>query len=349
MALLRIRLTPDPWATTPLTSDRSWEVMTRDDEDALEAFFTWLKGRKGVTTILKLVVMENQDRPCSERVVRECLKGLDVRYLDWKRRDICVDTLLVVPNIVELWLYSSGLNAVLCGWSDEHGLGRFTKGFEAEDVRKDNMKVFERRLLKWHEIKKSKIVPEISITPEPDRQDTIDTNDNMTKKNSAAHLLEAVRKASNANILMYCAASNTKATTKSNDPYFPGGFNEVTAIGAADWDQIRKPYVGGDADYLFPGDYVLNGPDGKPTKEGRQLGRYSPGGSGEEIRTPARTGMGKVFGDLLRVSGETVNFVDIKNLVSQNSDKSWPSHKAVVDRAQSLIAGSTESKTRKTR
>jgi len=48
------------------------------------------------------------------------------------------------------------------------------------------MKVFERRLLKWHEIKKSKIVPEISITPEPDRQDTIDTNDNMTKKNSAA-------------------------------------------------------------------------------------------------------------------------------------------------------------------
>lgn len=127
MALLRIRLTPDPWATTPLTSDRSWEVMTRDDEDALEAFFTWLKGPKGVTTILKLVVMENQDRPCSERVVRECLKGLDVRYLDWKRRDICVDTLLVVPNIVELWLYSSGLNAVLCGWSDEHGLGRFTK------------------------------------------------------------------------------------------------------------------------------------------------------------------------------------------------------------------------------
>jgi len=127
MALLRIRLTPDPWATTPPTSDRSWEVMTRDDEDALEAFFTWLKGPKGVTTILKLVVMENQDRPCSERVVRECLKGLDVRYLDWKRRDICVDTLLVVPNIVELWLYSSGLNAVLCGWSDEHGLGRFTK------------------------------------------------------------------------------------------------------------------------------------------------------------------------------------------------------------------------------
>jgi len=59
--------------------------------------------------------------------------------------------------------------------------------------------------------------------------------------------------------------------------------------------------------------------------------------------------MGKVFGDLLRVSGETVNFVDIKNLVSQNSDKSWPSHKAVVDRAQSLIAVSTESKTRKTR
>ncbi|GJN69443.1 hypothetical protein PLICBS_003491 [Purpureocillium lilacinum] len=493
MALLRIRLTPDPWATTPLTSDRSWEVMTRDDEDALEAFFTWLKGPKGVTTILKLVVMENQDRPCSERVVRECLKGLDVRYLDWKRRDICVDTLLLRRIAI-----SSG------------------RGFEAEDVRKDNMKVFERRLLKWHEIKKSKIVPEISITPEPDRQDTIDTNDNMTKKNSAAQyhpwfehirqftaslqggigqlqdddfikialiddgvdpeyenlgyflhrcgwppaskitygddgsheglreqcfypgreqhgnkmawlitqacpfvkiyvakvdavqnehlphpsfktseavkaiewatkgkkvdiismswnvqrnenhpditsLLEAVRKASNANILMYCAASNTKATTKSNDPYFPGGFNEVTAIGAADWDQIRKPYVGGDADYLFPGDYVLNGPEGKPTKEGGNSAATALAAgmaalilfcikkSGEEIRTPARTGMGKVFGDLLRVSGETVNFVDIKNLVSQNSDKSWPSHKAVVDRAQSLIAGSTESKTRKTR
>jgi len=160
-------------------------------------------------------------------------------------------------------------------------------------------------------------------------------------------LLEAVRKASNANILMYCAASNTKATTKSNDPYFPGGFNEVTAIGAAD--------------YLFPGDYVLNGPDGKPTKEGGNSAATALAAgmaalilfcikkSGEEIRTPARTGMGKVFGDLLRVSGETVNFVDIKNLVSQNSDKSWPSHKAVVDRAQSLIAGSTESKTRKTR
>ncbi|KFA55647.1 hypothetical protein S40293_09301 [Stachybotrys chartarum IBT 40293] len=506
MALLRIRLTPDPWATIPPKSDPSWEEMTQHDECALEEFFTWLKETKGVKTILKLVVMENQDRPCSEYVVRECLKGLDVRYLDWKRRDICVDTLLVVPNIVELWLYSSGLNAVLCGWSDEHGLGRFNKVGSNGNA----------------PIIGSGIVPEISITPEPDPQHTIDTDDKKMTENLAAEyhpwfehirqftaslhgkvgqlkdddyirvaliddgvdpeyenlgdflhrcgwppaskitygedgsnedlreqcfypgkeqhgnkmawlitqacpfvklyvakvdavqnehlphpsfktseavkrapysvnqaiewatqgkkvdiismswnvqrnenhqditsLLSAVRKASDANILMYCAASDTKATTKSNEPYFPCKFSEVVAIGAADWDQLRKPYVGSDANYLFPGDYVLNGPDGKPVKEGGNSAATALAAgmaalvlfcirmSGHQVGKPASTGMEKLFGDLIRVSKETTNFVDIKKLVSQDNNKSWPSAKAVADRAHHLISEPGESKTRK--
>jgi hypothetical protein len=78
-------------------------------------------------------------------------------------------------------------------------------------------------------------------------------------------LEEVVRKASWRGILMYCAASETKAT-KSEDEAWPTGCKETFSIGAASENRTRKDYVGSDAKYLFPSDRVLKyegGRDGR--------------------------------------------------------------------------------------
>lgn len=81
-------------------------------------------------------------------------------------------------------------------------------------------------------------------------------------------LRSAVTKAGDQNILMFSAASDTQAISSSKEPYHPGSFPAVIAIGAADWDRNKKSYVGSDAKFLFPGDYILYGSDNTVKKEG---------------------------------------------------------------------------------
>jgi hypothetical protein len=91
-------------------------------------FFRWLKKEKQVRRILKVVVRDNHSRPCCDEVLEASLEEFDVHYLDWNRTDLRAKTVEdVMPNVRELWLYSSGNDAVLRGWADAGGLGRLKK------------------------------------------------------------------------------------------------------------------------------------------------------------------------------------------------------------------------------
>ena len=79
--------------------------------------------QKNVEKILKVTVEDSTVCPCTDEVIEECLQKFDVRYLDWRKPDLCSDVLVrAAPNIVELTLYSSGNNAVLRGWASAGGL-----------------------------------------------------------------------------------------------------------------------------------------------------------------------------------------------------------------------------------
>ncbi|KAK3395251.1 hypothetical protein B0H63DRAFT_533929 [Podospora didyma] len=89
---------------------------------AVDEVFNMLRGQ-GVKTILKVTVKDNKHRPCSDKKIQECLKDFDVRYLDWNKRDLCIDIVhAACPNISELTLYWSGRGAVLIGWTASTGL-----------------------------------------------------------------------------------------------------------------------------------------------------------------------------------------------------------------------------------
>jgi hypothetical protein len=93
-----------------------------DDMASLRNVFQMLRNM-GVRRILKLMVKDNLQRPCSDEVIKECLKGIDIRYLDWRKEDLSADVVLsAAPNVVELWLYSSGRSSVLRGWSASNGV-----------------------------------------------------------------------------------------------------------------------------------------------------------------------------------------------------------------------------------
>lgn len=90
----------------------------------VEDFFDWLRTDKGVRRIVKLVVIDSEDFPCTDETIEKCLRGFDIRYLDWDKDDICIQTLKDhAENLRELWVSWSGRNSTLFGWlNKDHGL-----------------------------------------------------------------------------------------------------------------------------------------------------------------------------------------------------------------------------------
>lgn len=99
----------------------------REDEESLKSVFDWLKSKKGVKTILNLTVKENVNHYCSDDTVEKCLEGLEVRYLNWNRPDMCANESTLPSDLIEISLYWTGLNAVLWSWSDTGGLRTLKK------------------------------------------------------------------------------------------------------------------------------------------------------------------------------------------------------------------------------
>jgi hypothetical protein len=92
----------------------------------LTFFFDWLRGRS-VTDILKVAV-DDTDDPHSDLAIEECLTRFNVETLDWRRIDLCPETLLsACPDVRELHLRWSGNRAVLRAWGEPEGLPRLQR------------------------------------------------------------------------------------------------------------------------------------------------------------------------------------------------------------------------------
>lgn len=113
-----------------IASDQDLEKLTDEGkisrwtnmQSYLVDVFRWLKGAKGVKGIMRLIVRDRGPIFCSDKTMEDCLKDLEVRYLDWDRPDMCTDTLRLTQDLVQVDLYWSGLKAVLCSWGDANGL-----------------------------------------------------------------------------------------------------------------------------------------------------------------------------------------------------------------------------------
>jgi hypothetical protein len=90
--------------------------------------FKWLREKKGVQKILEVHVEDDGKVSHSDELIVEALKDFDVEIWDWKKRDICSETIYeAAPNVRKLNLYSSGNNAVLRSWCAVDGLAKLKK------------------------------------------------------------------------------------------------------------------------------------------------------------------------------------------------------------------------------
>jgi len=82
--------------------------------------FRWLKEEGGVRTIIKVTVDDLGDMPHSDKAIVECISGLHVEIFDWKKTDISIDAVRhAAPMVEKLYLYCSGREPVLLGWSGD--------------------------------------------------------------------------------------------------------------------------------------------------------------------------------------------------------------------------------------
>ncbi|KAH8648709.1 hypothetical protein BGZ61DRAFT_50889 [Ilyonectria robusta] len=173
LAYVHLRVTPDPTLEEeriPKTAEQQVKWQAKASE-ALEELFKWLKERKKVKRVLKLVVEDNTSFPCGEATIQACLHALeDIRYLDWRRPNISVQPLQEAKMVVELWLYSTGINAVLSGWADKGGLQTLDmlrvinidakQGLETKETNQSNVSNFKTKLSKWY--KDSRTPPKVN-------------------------------------------------------------------------------------------------------------------------------------------------------------------------------------------
>lgn len=94
------------------------------EQDPYAKIFGWLKTKK-VEKIFKVIVDDLGDRTHSDEVIVEALKPFDVEVWDWRKFDMCSDTIQrAAPNVRHVFLHASGNNAVLRSWSCERGLAQ---------------------------------------------------------------------------------------------------------------------------------------------------------------------------------------------------------------------------------
>lgn len=108
----------------PKQKELDGEGMGRKD---LKAVFDWLR-TCGVEKIIRVRVEDSQDPPHSDEIIETALEGFKIEVWDWIKIDLCSSTILkAAPDVSEVYLYSSGNNAVLQAWSGIDGLKKLTK------------------------------------------------------------------------------------------------------------------------------------------------------------------------------------------------------------------------------
>ncbi|KAI1320047.1 peptidase S8/S53 domain-containing protein [Xylariaceae sp. FL0255] len=93
----------------------------------LVAVLEWL-WRNGVREIIKVMVIDDRERPHADTAIVEALYAFKAEEWDWKGVDLCSDVIYKgSPTVREASLYCSGNNAVLMGWASAEGLGNCKK------------------------------------------------------------------------------------------------------------------------------------------------------------------------------------------------------------------------------
>ncbi|KAF7952194.1 uncharacterized protein EAE97_001691 [Botrytis byssoidea] len=115
---IRVHPAPDyPYALDKSTEDGNGRC-------DMMLFFQWLKD-KGVKRILKVIVDDSNTPAHSDEAIEKALQGFDVEILDWRKVDLCPETIWTSNRkLRKVHLQWSGNNAVLRGWSEPEGLRR---------------------------------------------------------------------------------------------------------------------------------------------------------------------------------------------------------------------------------
>jgi hypothetical protein len=88
--------------------------------------FNYLRLKHKVAEIFEIIVPDCPIHPHSNDAIRTSLNGFRVRHLDWRKKDLSLETVnRAAPNLESLCLYSSGNADVLGHWASVNGLGRF--------------------------------------------------------------------------------------------------------------------------------------------------------------------------------------------------------------------------------
>ena len=88
-------------------------------------FFKWLREKKNVERILRVMVDDSVSPPHSDEAIEMALRPFGVETLDWSKPDLDPETIInSSQELRELHLHWNGNNAVLRSWSDPEGLRR---------------------------------------------------------------------------------------------------------------------------------------------------------------------------------------------------------------------------------
>lgn len=95
--------------------------------DSYKMVFDWLR-KMGVRKILGIRVKDDGEIPISDEVIEDALDSFGLERWDWKKLDLCSETIFrVAPDVREVFLYCSGNDAVLRSWSCYDGLAKLGK------------------------------------------------------------------------------------------------------------------------------------------------------------------------------------------------------------------------------
>ncbi|KFA46532.1 hypothetical protein S40293_09874 [Stachybotrys chartarum IBT 40293] len=91
----------------------------------------WLKLYKRVKRVFEITVDDCRFCPSTEEDIEMALRGLGVQYLDWRRTDLSIDSIVsVAKDVTTLHLYSSGSLAAIDHWIGPRGVSMLDVSFQ---------------------------------------------------------------------------------------------------------------------------------------------------------------------------------------------------------------------------
>ncbi|KAF5488712.1 hypothetical protein CGCF413_v013009 [Colletotrichum fructicola] len=153
--------------------EKAWDEKTHEmvtewgclGDTNLFMVFHWLKDQIRVKKVFEVVVDEllTSKLGHSDMAIVKCLQNLDVETWDWRRMDIPANVIIDAAgdHVKSLYLYCSGLKAVLQSWSDTRGLVNLKRlervevviyqGLESKDCVRKFAKDFKDDMERIHE------------------------------------------------------------------------------------------------------------------------------------------------------------------------------------------------------